>query len=237
MDPDHTKPSTDDHAATPAIEVIDASGPIDPGQTEHSQSNLQTSSEMTAVPPEVDPFDLSNLRISQDFASVVGVQRVITTIPVRKPSKEWYIRCHPDEAYRIHTSVLELKEEGEIYLVAPRLRDQLADEVTVAPRLLMTAINRQGVLFLWPVRLPGPDGRIDEWNRSAKIAADEARARWIRVRANRSLNGYDVHVATGIPDIPDWPALDLQEIMRIAFRDRMISDWDHPVLRRLRGEG
>ena len=40
----------------------------------------------------------------------------------------------------------------------------------------MTAINRQGVLFLWPIRLPGADGKIDDWSRSAMDAADEAKS-------------------------------------------------------------
>src|SRR4051794_23014226 len=40
--------------------------------------------------PETDPFDLASLRLSQDFASAAGVKRLITTIPVKKPSKEWF---------------------------------------------------------------------------------------------------------------------------------------------------
>src|SRR4051812_31325852 len=41
-----------------------------------------------AAKPEADPFDLSSLRLSQDFASAVGVKKLVTTIPVKKPSKE-----------------------------------------------------------------------------------------------------------------------------------------------------
>ena len=35
---------------------------------------------------------------------------------------------------------------------------ELATEATFSPRTFFTAINRQGVVFLWPIRLPGPDG-------------------------------------------------------------------------------
>jgi hypothetical protein len=183
-----------------------------------------------------DPFDLTRLRIPQDFASAVGVKRLITTVPVRKPSKEWFVRTHPDPAYRIQTAVLELKEDREIYLVAPGLWPELMEESTVSPRLLVTAVNRQGVLFLWPIRLPRSDGRIDDWSRSSLEAADTARKRWVRITANMSLGAYDVSVGPpGIPD-PDWPDISFQEIIKIAFRDKMISEWDHPVLQRLRGE-
>ena len=67
-------------------------------------------------------------------------------------------------------------------------------------------------------------------------AADEARTRWVRISANMSLGAYDVAVAPAQVAEPVWPDISFQEIIRIAFRDKMISDWDHPVLKRLRGE-
>jgi hypothetical protein len=186
--------------------------------------------------PEADPFDLASLRLSQDFASAVGVKRLITTIPVRKPSKEWFIRAHPDPSHRLQTAVLELKEDRETYLVAPGLWPELASEPTFSPRLLIAAINRQGVLFVWPVKLPGAGGKIDDWSRSALDAADEARSRWVRITANMGLGAYDVAVASGQVAEPEWPGITFQQIIKVAFRDKMISEWSHPVLRRLRGE-
>lgn len=53
--------------------------------------------------------------------------------------------------------VLELKDEREMYLVNPDLWSQVSGELV--PVVLITAINRQGVVFVWPVRLPGADGR------------------------------------------------------------------------------
>ena len=192
--------------------------------------------EADVAKPEVDPFDLASLRLSQDFASAVGVRKLITTVPVKKPSKEWFVRTHPDPDYRLQTAVLELKEDRETYLVSPGLWPELADETTFSPRLLVTAINRQGVLFIWPIRLPGADGRIDDWSRSALDAADEAKARWVRVTANMSLGAYEVAVASGLEAEPEWPNLPFQQIIKIAFRDKLIDDWSHPVLQRLRGE-
>ena len=188
-------------------------------------------------PEPIDPFDLSALRLKQDFASQVGVKTLITTVRVQKPSKEIFVRCHPDEDYRIPTAVIELKDENrEIYLVAQPLWPDLVEEATFSPRLLVTSISRQGDLFLWPIRLPGPDGKIDEWNRSALEAADAARDRWVRVRAKMSQGAYEISVATGDIPEPVWPDLSFQEIIKIAFKDRMITSMDHPVLRRLRGE-
>ena len=58
-------------------------------------------------------------------------------------------------------------------------------------------LSRQGVPFIWPVRLPGPDGKLDPWNTSALEAVGLAQKQWVRVSANKSLGAYDVHVATG----------------------------------------
>src|SRR5262245_15111601 len=183
-----------------------------------------------------DPFDPASLRLSPDVSAGLGVRKALLTVPVRKPDKAWWIRAHPDPAYRLETAVIELKEDRETYLVAPALWPDLATESTLSPRALVTTINRQGVLFLWPIKLPGPDGRLDEWSRTALDAADRAAEGWVRVQANMSRGAYDVwETAAAIPD-PDWPETPFRELLHTAFRDRYIDRPDHPVLKRLRGE-
>ncbi len=189
-------------------------------------------SKEAVVPP--DPFDLSRLRLSQDFAGKIGVKKALITVPVRKPHRQWFLRVHPDPSWRLETAVLELSDERETYLVEPALWPELSGEV--APKVLFTAMNRQGVVFLWPVRLPGADGRHDEWNRSALEAAQIAMNSWVRIAANMSLGGYEVYKATGeFPD-PDWPEIGFKGLLEVAFKERFIQTPDHPVIRRLRGE-
>jgi hypothetical protein len=187
-----------------------------------------------APPPKDDRFDPARLRLSQDFSSV-GVKKALITVPVRKPHRQAFVRVAASPELRFETAVLELKEEGETYLVDPSLRDVLALEI--APKELFLAIDRQGVLFLWPVKLPQADGRHDAWSRSAFAAAEAAMKSWVRVVANLSLGAYEVYVATADIPEPDWPSMELKEIIQIAFRDRYIDTIDHPVVRRLRGEG
>jgi len=181
-------------------------------------------------------MDIGSLRLSQDFATAVGVKKALTTVPVRKPSKEWWVRTHPDPSYRMETAVLELKEDRETYLVAPALWDELAAESTFSPRVMFASMNRQNVLFLWPIRLPGQDGRIDEWNRSALEAATMAQEEWVRVAANMGLGAYDVFQTTADLPEPQWPELSFEQILRVAFKNLFVNSADHPVLKRLRGE-
>jgi hypothetical protein len=188
----------------------------------------------TPAPVEpVDPFDLANLRLDQSFVESVGVKKLLTTIPVRKPDRQDFVRVHASETYRAVVALIELKADREFYLLLPAIARELPGEFMTTT--IYTAINRQGVVFLWPVRLPASDGRVLEWHRSAAEAAEKAMTRWIRVQSNTSIGAYEMTEAPiGFPD-PEWPDPPLQELLRIAFRDRLVDRLDHAVIKRLRG--
>lgn len=178
---------------------------------------------------------LSKIRVSQDFSDSIGVKKTIMTIPVRKPNKTEFVRVHPSEDMRIVVAMIELKEEREIFVVDRDLAPELPGEVQT--KLLVTAINRQGVVFLWPlsVDLQG-SFRKNHWSESALAAAELAQANWTKMSANMSLGAYDIFKASGnIPD-PQWPDLTFQQILEIAFKDKFINSTDHIVIRKLRGE-
>jgi hypothetical protein len=43
------------------------------------------------------PFDnLSALRLDQSYADSSGVKKLLTTVPVRKPNRQDFVRVHPD---------------------------------------------------------------------------------------------------------------------------------------------
>ena len=197
---------------------------------------IELEKKLSEIPTNLDPFDPAALRLSQDFAAGLGVKKAVVTVPVRKPDKAWWVRVHPSEDYRLQTVAVELKEERETYLIAKPIRPELAAEATFRPKMLATAVNRQGVLFLWEVNLPRPDGKADEWSRTGLAALEMATKRWVRVTANMGLGGYDVYEALGQLSEPQWPTLPFKELLRIAFKTRLIDSLNHPVLRRLRGE-
>jgi hypothetical protein len=180
-------------------------------------------------------FDnLSALRLNQAYADTVGVKKLLTTVPVRKPNKQEFVRVHADPSFRLTPAgTIELKDEHEVYLVPPVMAEHLVGEFSVVT--LFTTINRQGVLFLWPVKLPGSDGKHNEWHRSAMGAAERAMRGWIKVTANMSLGAYEIREAAAELSEPDWPAVSFEEILQVAFRDRVVDGADHPLVRRLRG--
>jgi hypothetical protein len=181
-----------------------------------------------------DALDLSKLRLGQDFAASAGVKKLLLTVPVRKPHKQEFVRVHPDPDYRLTpAAIIELREDREIYLVTAEMASVIPDEL--APATLYTAITRQGTVFLWPVRQPGLDGKSNEWHRSAAEAAERAMQRWVRVMANMSLGAYEVFEATGSLSEPSWPDLPFEQLLEVAFRERIVDRPDHPLIERLRG--
>jgi hypothetical protein len=180
-----------------------------------------------------DPFDLDNLRLSQSFTETAGVKKLLLTVPVRKPNPQEFVRVHPSEEYRADFPMIELKDDREEFIVGRHLVGELTSEIVL--KTLFTAINRQGVVFLWPVRLPDPEGRQMEWRRSMREAAEIGTSQWVRMKANMSLGAYEMSVAESAMAEPVWPEASFQDLIKIAFRDRLITNTDHPVIKRLRG--
>jgi hypothetical protein len=132
------------------------------------------------------------------------------------------------------TALIDFRDERDaVYLIAPNVARDMPGEFTMS--MLYTTITRQGVVVLWPVRLPLPDGRHNEWHRSAAEAAELAMKRWIRVKANQALGAYEMFEAAGTIPEPEWPEQSFADLLRIAFADRLVNSLDHPVIRRLRG--
>lgn len=97
-------------------------------------------------------------------------------------------------------------------------------------------MNTQGVLFVWPIRLPGSDGKLDPWNASALEAADLASGRWLRMASNMSLGAYEIFETHANWPTPQWPSEPLGDLLKVAFKNHYINDREHPVLKHLRGE-
>ena len=200
---------------------------VDPGPSDKD--------EPTPATPAPDPFDLASLRLNPSFLETAGVKKLVTTVPARRPNPQEFFRVHPAPEYRENFAMIDLKEDREDFLVRPELVPELVGEVVY--KTIVTAINRQGVVFLWPIRLPGPDERRrDNWARSAREAAEFAMGQWVRIKSNMSLGAYEITLSESVMAGPNWPALSFEELLRIAYRDRMVTNVEHAVVKRLRGQ-
>ena len=206
-------------------------------KTDTPTIDTHSTSNSIEMPPADTPADLdlfAKYALPKGQESVVTTKKLITQVPVRKPSREQWVRTETNPDLWRPFPMLELKEDGEMYLVAQEVHDQLAGEPAFIAARLVPSVTDGGVFFYWPIRLPDSDGRINPWHESAATAADIAREKWVRIVANRSLGGYDVMTAEFERE-PQWPDLDPLTLIRTAFRGKTIDTVDHPVLLRLKG--
>lgn len=193
---------------------------------------VQTKNRRSAVP--IDELDLDSLRLSQNFGAMIGVKKALLSVPLRKPGKHEWFRVHPQWYFDAFALKMRGERKDELYVVAGNIVSLLPDEVS--PMRLAATITRQGVFTLWPIRLPGTDGRQDEWARTAMEAALMAQAGWIRMVANLHLGSYEVFQPVADFPEPEWPDLGWDAILKLAFKNNIIDAVDHPALRQLRGE-
>ena len=172
------------------------------------------------------------MTLAQDFASSGGGKKILSRIPVRKPNALEFFRSHPE--HRFDTALFMDKAQGESWLVVPELWDALPRELVRVTLALV--VTRQATSLFWPLRLPDADGTLNSWHESARHAVDVGGSTWIRVQANKDIDGYDILPAVSNLIEPSWPTESLDALIDIAFRRKIVDGWDHPVLRRLRGE-
>jgi hypothetical protein len=207
--------------------------------------NMPTSDELAAAEPVApsvngptpsDPFDdLDSLRVSN--VDDVTVEKILLTVPVRRPRKSEFIRVHPGPEYTIQTAAYERQVgmERETYLISPGLHTALAEELRVVR--IFTCVNKREGLFLWPIKLPLGDraGSGRRWSETALEIAEMAKTAWVKLVASQE--GYYVAFeAKGNLGDPDWPIKSFKELLRLAFKDHFIDRADHEVIRELAGE-
>jgi hypothetical protein len=59
---------------------------------------------------------------------------------------------------------------------------------------------------------------------------------WLRQQSDKKEGKYRVWVAEGDWKEPTWPEFDLDELVRKAFKGRVVASADHELLEKLRGK-
>jgi hypothetical protein len=186
-------------------------------------------------PDPLDPFEPANLRLDPEYLKTGGVKKLLTTVPVRKPNKQDFIRVHSDPEYRLcGVGMIELQEEREIYLVTPGYVRQLEPQ-TFSFCNLYLAINRQKVVFLWPCEIAGDRGPCKSMAHFGTGGRGESDGSMDQGRGEHEFGAYEFFVAENPLSDPEWPSVSLRDLLQIAFKGHVIDGRDHPVMQRLRG--
>jgi hypothetical protein len=188
---------------------------------------------MTSKSDSHDPFDPAALRTN--VMGDIEVEKVLTTVPVRKPKRTEFFRVHPE--FTLDTYLLERDTgmERETYLVTPDVQHLVASELR--QQRLFTAITKHNTVFLWPVKLPTDEtDRMRRTADSALQAAEQGKKLWTKMAWNRHLGAYEMYRAKGDLGDPQWPDKSFRDLIEIAFRNNLVDHEDHEVIRELSGE-
>jgi hypothetical protein len=222
--------------------------PITVGNPEHAASFAidQSHSEKIlaeggAAPAPDDPrvaqafgifADLKALEVTP--TTMVGAREILSTVAVRRPKNNEFVRVHPEPDYTLTTALYEDKDEGEIFFVMPPMRALVISGLVT--KMLTLAVNQLGAVFIWPVPIDDEcTRRRNQWNASARSGYQQAKTEWIKLVSDRSSGQYRIYVAEGKLPPPRWPDKTFAELLNIAFQGRNIDREDHPLVQAIRG--
>jgi len=199
-----------------------------------SAADLAAVTSTAFVSPATGQSVLS-LRLTQDYAATAFGKAVNVVVPIAKPPKSAFVRVRPGDQFSTIFNLLDATKLGgdSMYAVGPDVAPLIADQTRLTQ--LRLAVTSQAVPYLVPTPLAGPDGRQNPWHLSLARAMEMAETHWIRISANMQRGGYDVFEAIGQLPAPQWPAESFEELLEIAFRGRLITSEDHPLVQQLLG--
>jgi len=194
--------------------------------------------------PIISDMDFKNLRLNSSPNAPSQKLFTSASILVKRPGSQHFFRVRAGDEWYFACKVIELKEEGELYLVLNPLWLELARELKNFGFYM--AITETGILHIVPVRLPDDSGNWNKYAETLQQAIELAKTKWVRAIANRDVGSYEIVQAIHAYPEPEWPEtvalanegsvkLTMEVLLNIAFKERVIRDMNHPVVKKLLG--
>lgn len=212
--------------------------PTDP-LTETSKPSTNGKAQ-TATPEEVvyNPLRLDKLRTKSNVLK--GVWTDPSRIPVlTRPEPNTWVRVRPGEEYTavidllVATNASNSNDRNPLYVATDAVRPEL--ERFIKPHRVAVGITyHEKVEFVWARGVGSGD---NTWTASIMRAMDRAETHWVALESDRALGEYKSNVAprSGEWGDPKWHDRTLEDVLGLAFRDRVIDTLDHEVAKRLLG--
>jgi hypothetical protein len=179
-------------------------------------------------------LDLNALCLDQSFNSGDILKQ--TEIPIRTPKKDEFFRVHP--TYTTGLMGVWRDTENVYHLVYPEVANLEILQGHVRRVVLKLAVNADGLFFIWPLRVADKNGNLDEYARTAHLAAEQAIDSWVRIQANKETSSFTRFIAANknLRPEPQWPTDPYDVIVTRGFHGNIMPTEDHPLIKRLRGE-
>jgi hypothetical protein len=207
-------------------------------QMKKSPIHAIDSSTETELPINVgNPRKAADLAIDQshmdDFAMAEEGPSEVTCA---KPPKGTYFTVKPEagKPWQDRRFYFMLEVPGrDPFLVAPAIaqRKKEEGEDTIRPVLIARYVTMAGDEGLWALKLDPPDGKSNQWNRSAMTVlkvADESK--WVRLLTGKGQYNHNVSPRTFEQTPPRFTSRSFDELINSAFPDdQIVLDGDHEI--------
>jgi hypothetical protein len=184
-----------------------------------------------------DPFDnLEQIRSPQNH-TVTGATRELL-LHVRNtfaPKDGAFFRVHPSPGYQLEAGLL-IPPHGKHFLLTGVMREYGKQLPTYRPVTIFTAQDRDNDIFLWMVKRAKDGQEPMAWHETGMDGAIIAQTKWVQ-RIVDMKNGRYVfnEMLCQLPD-PQWPDVKFIELLRVSFKNSVISNVDDIEVLKLEGK-
>lgn len=206
-----------------------------PAETSNQFANLLQPEEPENL-PTAGMFSEENLCLPADYVTDLKVETRILSYPCDKPPKHMFFRVRPGAEWNRRVRILEVEREmgKDRYVIPMGVAGLSKVDEFIRDTMLYWVVSPDGDFRLWPIKLPLTGREISGWTQTAMKAAEIAGSKWIRLVPSSGC--YKTVSAEGEFDEPVWPEQTWEEVLTVAFSDKVIASADHPVVSELRGK-
>lgn len=223
--------------------VTDSTQPGAPTDKLSPSNHINVSTAPDVPPTMLKPAEKHLINYDEILLPPTGLlpmERISSTIPVRKLFKDEYFRTRTDPGWEANLPIFVHRGASggeETFLVMPEAQMYLQEQKLLRRVHMFTLITQGGVLLLMPIPLPDSDGTTNSYNDGKLAAVTEAKTRWVRMVANTATKGYDIHYTESVLPEPVWPAspATFHNALDVAFKGKIIENMDHKHITALRG--
>jgi hypothetical protein len=196
---------------------------------------MKTKAAETELPPTetpVSPSRYAKYRLEEGQETIIQGRSVLVNVSIEKPKPTAWFRTAENTDRWIVTPLVD--QDGDLYLLDRELAGALGTDSAIYTARLIPYVTDTGKPAFWPIKMPRAGSKVLAWTTTALEAADRARTKWTRISANMRDACYNVFEAS-FDRSPEWPSEGDDDLLDLAFGDRIIEDTNHPVIARLQG--
>jgi hypothetical protein len=174
----------------------------------------------------LNDFDIEEFRADTSMPVSQPVEDSRTVL-VMKPKSLQPVYIHPHWKMGLYLLPAEFGKR-DAHLVLPKVAQRCPKQCRWY--MARAYADQNGNFYLWPIPLENKTGKPNTFVESALRQIDLSIGKWCHFETNMDIKVYEAHAMIDQPPAPNWPDGGIENLVKLAFRDRIIRDINHPHL-------